>query len=73
MTTIQRIEPPIPLKTPKGDGMCHFLIDRGVEHHLYWVVFLNNGEIWEFPNNLVRASSNFTIGRFGDNKEEMKK
>jgi len=30
---------------------------------LYWVVFLQNGEIWTFANYEVRACKNVTIGR----------
>jgi len=31
-----RINPPIPLSTPKGDAYAHFLIDYGMEEDLLW-------------------------------------
>jgi hypothetical protein len=59
-----QLDPPIPLSTPKGDGLAWFLIDYGAEHHLMWVVALDeNGEIWTFENTKVRAGKNITMGR----------
>lgn|SRR5574337_1152692 len=63
---IIQLNPPIPLITPDGKGIAHFMIDYGVEHDLIWVVFLEDGEIWCFLNKDVRAVENLTIG--GDNK-----
>lgn len=61
---ITQLNPPIPLDTPKGPGLCHVLIDYGPESHLYWVVILDsNGEIWTFANLEVRGQSNPTMGR----------
>jgi hypothetical protein len=63
MSLIQ-LNPPIPLNTPKGPGLCHVLIDYGPESHLYWVVILDsNGEIWTFENPEVRGQNNPTMGR----------
>lgn len=65
---IIQLDPPIPLYSPKGCGIAHFLIDYGIESHLYWVVFdKETGEIWTWDNTKVRAEKNITIGR------EMKK
>lgn len=65
---IKQLNPPIPMQTPKGHGFAHFLIDYGMETHLYWVVFDNEtGEIWTWDNTKVRAEKNITMGR------EMKK
>lgn len=61
MTMIQLTQP-LPMKTPKGSGFCHFLIDYGIENDLYWVVFQDNGEIWTWSNRDVRADVNITIG-----------
>lgn len=69
MTTTQ-LSPPIPLDTPKGSALCHFLIDYGPEHHLHWVCFIDaTGEIWEFDNTKVRAQKNITMQRRLDDKK----
>jgi len=61
---IVRIDPPLPLMTPRGKGLAHFLIDNGVETHLQWVVFQDDtGEIWTYQNPDVRAQTNITMGR----------
>jgi hypothetical protein len=53
----------IAVETPKGDGLAAFLIDYGLESDLYFVVFLENREIWTFATNKVRLKSNITAGR----------
>jgi hypothetical protein len=59
-----QLNPPLPLATPKGEGLAHVLIDYGPESDLYWTVFINaTGEIWTFANRDVRASKNITLGR----------
>lgn len=58
-----RLDPPIPVETPKGPGLAHVLIDYGAENSLLWVVFLANREIWTFPNEVVRACKNITMDR----------
>lgn len=61
---MNQLNPPIPLDTPKGPGLAHFLIDYGVEFSLMWVVFIDaTGESWTFPNEQVRAVKNITMGR----------
>jgi hypothetical protein len=61
---IMRLDPPIPLVTPKGKGWAHVLIDRSQEHHIEWVVFLDeNGECWTFQNPEIRIQTNYTMGR----------
>lgn len=61
---ILQLNPPIPLMTPKGEGIAHVLTDYGPEFDLMWTVFLNaNGECWTFPNPEVRATKNITLGR----------
>jgi hypothetical protein len=63
-----QLNPPLPLQTPKGEGIAHFLIDYSVEDNLYWVVFINEtGECWTFSNLEIRACKNITLGRFCDN------
>ena len=59
-----QMNPPLPLLTPKGPALAHFLIDYGVEHHLMWVCFQNStGECWTWPNNKIRMEANVTMGR----------
>ena len=59
-----RIDPPLPLDTPKGSAMAHFLIDYGPEHHLLWVCFQDDsGECWAWSNKDVRLQENISMGR----------
>jgi hypothetical protein len=59
-----RLNPPLPLITPKGKGWAYFLIDRSQEHHLEWVVFLDsNSECWTFQNTEIKIQSNYTSQR----------
>ena len=61
MSEVIRIDPPIPLTTPKGKAMAHFLIDYGFEHHLMWVTFIEEtGECWTFRNPEIRMQSNIS-------------
>jgi len=61
---IIRIDPALPLETPKGSGMAYFLINPGQQHHLEWVVFIDEtGECWTFENPDVRLQHNLTEGR----------
>jgi hypothetical protein len=61
---IVRIDPPMPLNTPRGSAMAHFLIDYGIEFDLYWVCFIDEtSECWTISNRDIRAQSNITIGR----------
>lgn len=59
-----QLNPPIPLDTPKGKALAHFVIDYGPEHHLMWVTFVDaTGECWTWPNPKVRAQKNITMDR----------
>ena len=50
----------------KGKGLAHVLVDYGPEHHLIWVVVLDeSGEVWAAPNPTVRGRVNWTMGRKG--------
>ncbi len=51
------------LTTPRGTGLAKFLIDNGPEADLQWTVFLENGEVWTYGNEDVRAATNITLGR----------
>ena len=62
-----QLDPPLPLATPKGSGLAHVLIDYGIEHHLMWVVFMDESkEVWTFANPDVRAQTNVSAGRNGE-------
>lgn len=64
MATMLQLDPPIPLLTPRGEGLAHLVIDYGMEHHLYWTVFIDEtGECWTFPNPQVRIQGNISLGR----------
>lgn len=71
---IQRLNPPLPLDTPRGKAFAHFLIDRSQEHHLEWVCFLNeSGECWTFLNPEIRLEKNSTFDiNLGGNKKDVK-
>jgi hypothetical protein len=64
---ILQLNPALPLKTPKGKGWAHFLIDYSQEHDLLWVVFLDeSGECWTFSNSKIRIDSNLSLDRNGN-------
>ena len=68
---IIQLDPPLPMLTPKGHGFAHFLIDYGMESHLYWTVFITStGEVWTYANPLVRAEKNISLGRLLDTKTD---
>ena len=61
---LTQLDPPLPLQTPKGDGLAHFVIDYGPETDLMWVVFMDaDGACWTVPNPEVRMRANWTMGR----------
>jgi len=61
---ILQLDPPLPMTTPKGAGLAHFLIDYGAETHLMWVVFMDeDGSCWTVPNPEVRIAANWSMGR----------
>jgi hypothetical protein len=58
-----RLDPPLPVVTPKGKGMAHVLIDYGVDFDLCWVVFQDDSQCWTWRNQDIRAETNTTFGR----------
>jgi hypothetical protein len=61
---LTQLTPPLPMKTPKGDGLAHFVIDYGPEANLMWVVFMDaDGACWTVPNPEIRMKANWTMGR----------
>lgn len=52
------------LNTPKGLALAKFLIDRGPDSDLEWVVFQQEtSECWTWLNSDVRIVKNITLKR----------
>lgn len=61
---ILQLNPQIPVITPKGPAIAHFIINYGIEHDIQWVCFEDkNGECWTWKNPDIRAQKNITQGR----------
>lgn len=63
-----QLNPPIWLETPKGPGLAHLVTWQSLEHSLYWTVFQENGQVWTWPNEQVRAFKNITAERLSPEK-----
>ena len=67
MQTLLQLNPPIPLSTPKGEGLAVLVIDYGPDFDLWWTVIISKGEfagqIWTYANPEVRGVANITLGR----------
>ncbi len=62
--TILQLKPPIPINTPRGPGLAHFINDESIESDIIWTVFIDEtGECWSYRNREVRAQKNITAGR----------
>jgi hypothetical protein len=62
--SIIQLNPTIPVDTPKGKGVAWLLLDYSEEHHIMWVVAIDDtGEVWTFQNPEIRAQKNITMGR----------
>jgi hypothetical protein len=64
---ILQLDPMIEMTCPRGSGRAAFLIDYGLEGQNLWIIFLDNGEIWTYPNHEVRLKQNITAGRVYEN------
>ena len=53
----------IEVDTPKGRGRLFLVTEYGTEIEKIFTVILYNGDIWEFTNDKVKATSNITMGR----------
>jgi hypothetical protein len=61
---ILQLNPPIPLETPKGKAIAHFLLDYGLEFDLMWVCFNDSdGQCWTWSNRDITIQKNLTIHR----------
>jgi hypothetical protein len=63
--SLTQLNPPIPVEViGKGKGLAMAVIDYSAEHHLVWVVAIDETrEIWSAPNPDVRVRPNWTMGR----------
>lgn len=60
---ILELQQHIEVDTPKGRGRLFLVTEYGTEIEKVFTVILYNGQIWEFTNKEVTATSNFTMGR----------
>ena len=61
---ILQLNPPLPIQTPKGPALAHFMIDTGIENDIQWVCFQDStDECWTWRNPHIRAQKNITHGR----------
>lgn len=61
---ILQLNPPLPMITPKGKALAHFLIDYGIESDIMWVCFQDDsGECWTWNNKDIRIQKNISLGR----------
>ena len=68
-----QLNPPIPVETPKGNGMATVLIDYGPDYDLLWVVFIDETrECWTYNNKNIRCQPNITMGRIPAKKAKRK-
>ena len=59
---LMQLNPPLPVKTPKGKAWAHVLIDYGPEADLIWVCFQDDtGECWSWANKDIRMQENLTL------------
>lgn len=67
---IIQLNPPLPVTTPKGKALAHFMIDDGVEYDIKWVCFLEDGgECRIYKNGDIRAQGREYISPFYDPKD----
>jgi len=61
---ILEVKQSMQVDTPKGRGRIWLVTEYGSEIEKVFTVILDDtGEIWEFTNKEVRATSNVTMGR----------
>ena len=61
---ILQLNPPIPMNSPKGQGLAILLTDYGCEYDHMWTIAIDStGELWTFANRELRMQKNITMGR----------
>jgi len=64
MPTMLRLDPPVPMKSPKGECKAFIYIDRGREEFGEWVCYqMETGEVWTWLDPQVRVWECLTDGR----------
>ena len=64
MSYFTQLNPSIPVMTPLGKAEAIGILDYGIEHHIYWVVFLDEGgDCWTFENPKIKGVVNESCGR----------
>lgn len=57
-----RLDPSIPMVCPKGRGRAIMMIDASEDHHIFWVIVLDDsGQIWTCANPEVRVQANWSL------------
>ena|SRR6185503_15803130 len=68
MNLVQRLDPPIPVHTPFGDGNAWLFHQMAADQDQMWEVILNhNGANIQVPNYKIRMANNWSLGRRVDN------
>lgn len=50
--------------TPRGRAIVWLVTDYGIETaKVFTVILKSSGEVWEFTNDKIKATSNLTFGR----------
>lgn len=66
---ILQLNPPIPVASPRGSGICHALLDYGPEFTTLWLVADDEtGQLWWVPQDKIRAQRNISMGRLSPEK-----
>lgn len=61
---LMQLDPTIPVRTPMGAGIAHFLADISEEYSTMWGVFdTATGQFWWWPTERIRAQRNISLGR----------
>ena len=63
MISMLELNQQVLVDTPKGRGRLYLVTEYGSEIEKVFTVILDNGEIWEFTNNHIKATDNFTFSR----------
>ena len=61
---ILEVAQPLHVITPMGRGRVWLVTDYGCEiEKIFTIILDETGQIWEFPNKDIKATSNVTMGR----------
>jgi hypothetical protein len=67
MQTMLQLDPPIPVRTVKGDGFALGWFDYGIDYDTLWLVCITaTAEMWQLPQSQVRGVKNISMGRVGE-------